>query len=141
MFWRHLICTVVSICPSVYCNFEAPSFFMKLRPRSHGGDVLTLELPQLLDAHATWEDVTEPLRFFAVSKDNKWSDIKKHLHFFSRLLDASHVEWCLAKSVCARSQHKTNLGRRGIQKEVPILFAMPLCAWARESELVVKGLL
>ena len=51
------------------------------------------------------------------------------------------VEWCLAKSVCARSQHKTNLGRRRIQKEVPIIFAMPLCAWARESELVVEGLL
>ena len=50
----------------------------------------TLELHHLLDAHVTWKDVTEPRRFFAVSKDNKWSDIKKHLQFFSQLLDASH---------------------------------------------------
>ena len=92
----------------------------------------TLELHQLLDPHVTWKDVTEPRRFFAVSKDNKWSDIKKHLHFFSSCLTLRMVE-CLAKSVCARScengsQHKTNLGRRRIQKEVPIIFAMPLCA-------------
>ena len=50
----------------------------------------TLELHQLLGAHVTWKDFTEPLRFFAVSTHNKWSDIKKHMHFFSQLLDASH---------------------------------------------------
>ena len=50
----------------------------------------TSELHQLLDVHVTWKDFTEPRRFFAVSKDNKWSDIKKHMHVFSQLLDASH---------------------------------------------------
>ena len=50
----------------------------------------TLELHQLLDVHVTWKDFTEPRRFFAVSKDNKWSDTKKHMHVFSQLLDASH---------------------------------------------------
>ena len=49
----------------------------------------TLDLHQLLDVHVTWKDVTETLRFFAVSKD-KWSDIKKHSHFFGQLLDASN---------------------------------------------------
>ena len=49
----------------------------------------TSELHQLLDVHVTWKDVTEPRRFFA-SKDNKWSDTKKHMHVFSQLLDASH---------------------------------------------------
>ena len=92
----------------------------------------TLELHQLLDVHVTWKYFKEPLRFFAVSKDNKRSDTKKHMHVFSLLLDASHGR-VHAKSVCTRScedgsQHKTNLGRRRIQKEVDMTFAMPVCA-------------
>ena len=81
----------------------------------------TLELHQLLGAHVTWKDFTEPLRFFAVSTHNKWSDIKKHMHFFSQLLDASQWSSALpspsARAVARMDRNtKQILGDAGFRK-------------------------
>ena len=73
------VCVYLSKCLLQLCG---TIFLLKRRPGSRD---------QLLDAQVTWKDFTEPLRFFAVSKDNKWNDIKKHMHFFSQLFDVSHA--------------------------------------------------